>query len=630
MEKGRGKYIYIYVLVTAFLLSGALFSFFNIFNNKYTHNSPQPINGIIYLNHRDTDNITFLLKQWEYYENKLLTPVDFKNSTDLYTRYVSIGEYTSMHTYKEGSPYGKGTYRLRLVLPDYEDYYSLYIPEVYSAYDLYIGDRQMITMGEASNYEMAVQNRIVTFKGSGDTPVIFAASDNSCIYSGMVYPPAIGSVSSINSLNNKIILINSSIFIFLIICLILSLYMALKTGEKTTYLFALLAFSAVGFTCYPLLHTFFTVTNIFWYAFEIFCSYFAYSLIIILQNKLTSANEKMSVISFFVSIFICVLSVIYSLSSPLLNTNLKSMFSFILEIYKWAVLIYLIYTDIYAIYRGNKKAAPLIFGTVFFASSLVFDRLYPLYEPIYGGWFAETGCIVMIMSMGYVHFKNIVYSYKNRIALEEEHKYMQKQIAIQKENYTNIKEKIENTKKLNHDFKHHIYIMKEYMENKHYDKLAEYINSINNDFRISEPVLFCPNTAVNALLHYYYTLAAKNSVNFNASVNIPSNIPVNDTDISIITGNLIENALEAVLRQEESEKRFIKIYGSAEKSQLILKFENSFNGVIKKSGNRYYSSKRDDFGIGIDSVTSAVKKYNGIINISHNENVFSVSLILFY
>ena len=135
---------------------------------------------------------------------------------------------------------------------------------------------------------------------------------------------------------------------------------------------------------------------------------------------------------------------------------------------------------------------------------------------------------------------------------------------------------------------------------------------------------------MNALIHYYYTVSLKNSVDFSASVNVPSDIPISDTDISIITGNLIENALEATLKQRTNDKRYIKIYGNAEKSQLILTIENSFDGSIRKDGDKFYSSKRDDFGIGIESVKAAVNKYNGMINISHTDSVFTVSLILFY
>ena len=374
----------------------------------------------------------------------------------------------------------------------------------------------------------------------------------------------------------------------------------------------------------------FISTNNFWYALEIFFLYFAYSLIIMLQSKLTAVNRKISAISFFISIGICALSVIYCIGAPLFTTGIRSTFSHILTVYKQSVLLYLICTDIYSIFRNLEKTSPLIFGTVFFASSLVFDRLYFLYEPIYGGWFAEIGCIVMIISLGFVHWRNMLYSYKKGISFEEEHKYMQKQIEIQKENYINIKDKIEKTKKLNHDFRHHIFVIEEYFQNKEYNKLSEYLKSINNDFYVSEPVVFCYNTAVNALIHYYYTVSHKNSIDFSASVNVPSDIAVNDTDLSIITGNLLENALEAALKQRPNDKKFIKIYGNAEKSQLILTIENSFNGNIIKNGDKFYSTKRDDFGIGIDSVKAAVKKYNGIIDISYTDSVFTVSLILFY
>lgn len=630
MEESRYKFIYIYVIITAFLLSAALFTFFNLYNNKYTHSSVQPISGIVYLDKGDTDNTAYLINQWAYYENELLTPYDFSENMDMYTQYVSIGEYSSMHTYKKGTPFGSGTYSLRLILPEKEDYYSLYIPEIFSSYNLYIDNELALAMGDPAKGIPSIGNRIVTFRASGDTRLIFAVNDESSIYSGMVYPPAIGSPRAISSLNSRIIFINSSILMFLMLCFVLSIYTGVKTGERTTYIFALLSLCTAEVVSYPAIHTFFTVSSNVCYIIEIFSSYFMYALIIIIQNRLIKPHRSIRLLSFAAGAVMCIFSLIYSLSVPYIPAETKAVLSSVFSYYKWAVLIYIISTDIYAFLKERDQTLPLLFGTVFFASSLVFDRLYSLYEPIYAGRFTETGAIVMILSLACVYWRHIIQTYKKGITFEDQRKFMEKQINIQKENYINIKDKIETTKKLSHDFRHHIYVMKEYIKNREYDKLSQYISSIGYDFNVSEPVEFCSNTALNALLHYYSSLCEKYNIDININVSFPRSIPVNDTDISIIAGNLIENAFEAASKTSSAGTRYINIYGKGEDSQFVFKIENSFEGSVSKKGNRYFSSKRNDYGIGIDSVTSVVEKYKGIIEISHNDNIFTVSLILFY
>ena len=161
-------------------------------------------------------------------------------------------------------------------------------------------------------------------------------------------------------------------------------------------------------------------------------------------------------------------------------------FSVISEIYKWCTALYLICTSVYAIAKKLYYSHALLFGITVFALSLVFDRIYPLYEPIYGGWFPEIGCSVMIITLGYEHWREIASAYHMRIAFSEERRQMERQIAIHKENYVHLTEKIEEARKLRHDLRQHFRVMNSFLKNEQYDNLNEYLNSYSENANTSE------------------------------------------------------------------------------------------------------------------------------------------------
>ena len=126
------------LIVAVFALTMGIFFLFYRFDNKYTARGDQAIQGILYV--PDDDSVHYLAREWEYYPDVLLTPQEIKEQKeDYYSRYVSIGEYGGMDLGdKNKSPFGSGTYRMTLVLPEKEKQYAIGLTEIFSAYKLYI------------------------------------------------------------------------------------------------------------------------------------------------------------------------------------------------------------------------------------------------------------------------------------------------------------------------------------------------------------------------------------------------------------------------------------------------------------------------------------------------------------
>ena len=106
--------------------------------------------------------------------------------------------------------------------------------------------------------------------------------------------------------------------------------------------------------------------------------------------------------------------------------------------------------------------------------------------------------------------------------------------------------------------------------------------------------------------------------------------PISDTELCIILGNLLENAIEACNRMKSTERFITFKLSMASTSILVIQISNSYEGVIRQTPDgTFLSSKvRDRKGIGLASVLSTTEKYNGIARIEYPDHTFKVSLLL--
>ena len=99
---------------------------------------------------QDLDELLYLIDGWAFYPDVLLTPDDFASgSPKRYMVYTNIGDHTRFDTPGEpDTPYGPGTYVLHLLLPEQTAVYGLELPEIFSAYRLFINGKNVLSVGD--------------------------------------------------------------------------------------------------------------------------------------------------------------------------------------------------------------------------------------------------------------------------------------------------------------------------------------------------------------------------------------------------------------------------------------------------------------------------------------------------
>jgi len=153
IRRAAGKSGFLLFMAGAVAFSLALFWACYNLDNKYTAGGPQPERGVLVLSEAQLEKhpVVFLVHGWEIYRDRLLAPEDFAAGTGGLSpdEFVFIGQYGGFEAGNpERSPHGSATYRLTIGIPSEPAAYTLELPEIYSAYTLYINGVKAHQFGE--------------------------------------------------------------------------------------------------------------------------------------------------------------------------------------------------------------------------------------------------------------------------------------------------------------------------------------------------------------------------------------------------------------------------------------------------------------------------------------------------
>ncbi len=199
--------------------------------------------------------------------------------------------------------------------------------------------------------------------------------------------------------------------------------------------------------------------------------------------------------------------------------------------------------------------------------------------------------------------------------IKEQNLSYEKQNEIRKDYEVNIR----NTK---HDIKNHLIALKSLNQNNN-TEIDDYIDSMLNKIELDNNYVNSGNFVVDSLINFKMQKLYDTKVNTHIKVNIPTEINISPYDLTVILGNLLENAIDAVLKCKDEKKLSIII--NYDKGNYTIMIDNTYFGKIITNGDRYKTTKKDKnlHGLGIESVKKTLEKYNTNLVLNHTDNMFS-------
>ncbi len=178
-----------------------------------------------------------------------------------------------------------------------------------------------------------------------------------------------------------------------------------------------------------------------------------------------------------------------------------------------------------------------------------------------------------------------------------------------------------------HDYHNHIQTLLALCGDE--ERTREYLWKLNDDLTTVDTVIKTGNVMIDAILNSKLSLMKSKGIEVNAKAIVPEKLAVSEIDLCTIIGNLLDNATEAVLCQPDQDERFIRVFIGILKEQLYISVYNSTYGELKKTKNKYVSTKSsENHGFGLMRVDRIVEKYKGFVNRQNEEGVFATEVML--
>lgn len=364
------------------LLAGFL-NFLFYFDNKYQTPPPYGRSGMIMLSERDLDREQpiFLIDGWMLTDERV---------TDMFTY---IGEFSNLQRGDIwASPHGQACYELTLCYEGDSQVVSVDFPQISSDYAVFMDGHELA--------EGTGKGRITFLLTPGSHHLLVETLSEAGYYSGMYFPPALGTVEAFSRVNNIQSFAYAAAFFLPLVLAVFTLFLW-QTGGKLSRCFGLLccSYALYMFRYFVFLYSmpvapyWFLVQNL-----ALYCLCFYVVLLTALASESTSGKawrwmRRVLLILPVVLMLLCLLT-------PIIT---------------WAVWMHGRLTDIYYVFtffcvaffavKGMKKqnweshytlTGCAVFGTGLFAN-LVFSNRF---EPIYFFWQFEWCSLLLVLVFG--------------------------------------------------------------------------------------------------------------------------------------------------------------------------------------------------------------------------------------
>lgn len=193
--------------------------------------------------------------------------------------------------------------------------------------------------------------------------------------------------------------------------------------------------------------------------------------------------------------------------------------------------------------------------------------------------------------------------------LDAKNRVLSEMLAFERRRQTISKETVEMINLKCHDLRHQIRLL----EMQSPELRSKSLKKISDAIHIYDTVTKTGNDSVDLVLMEKSLLCEKNKINFTYMVDGDKFDFMTDEDIYVMLGNMLDNAIECVEKEENVEKRVITLEAHAKADMLYLCMENNCPVPVAFRDGFPETSKSDKLfhGYGVRSIAHIAKSYGG-------------------
>ena len=177
-----------------------------------------------------------------------------------------------------------------------------------------------------------------------------------------------------------------------------------------------------------------------------------------------------------------------------------------------------------------------------------------------------------------------------------------------------------------HDFHHHLQALKGQLEAGEVDRALAYIEQLDNQLMNMDTLLKTGNVSLDAILSAKIAQAKAENIAVTVKANVPDQLTISDLELSIIIGNLLDNAIEAC--RTVTGERFIRIFISMKGTMLYFSMLNAAGAKKKKTGSLFATHKDGVHGFGLRRAEAILEEHGGWVKYNSEDGAFTSEFLV--
>lgn len=218
---------------------------------------------------------------------------------------------------------------------------------------------------------------------------------------------------------------------------------------------------------------------------------------------------------------------------------------------------------------------------------------------------------------------------KNRM-MQKENDFLALHDQMTEQNYRLLRQSAELNRHLVHDVKHHLLILKEYVKEGNLEGIETYLDEIEDEYMYVPRKVWTGNGFLDFILNQKKSRAESKGIAFNIDSEIIPVWSLTDSEISVVFGNLLDNAIEASEKVDGADKS-IHIFMKKRGNIVAVRIRNSIARTPAKINGKLISDKEQPrlHGYGLKSVKRVLSKRGGYFDCHAADGEFWVNISVF-
>lgn len=204
-----------------------------------------------------------------------------------------------------------------------------------------------------------------------------------------------------------------------------------------------------------------------------------------------------------------------------------------------------------------------------------------------------------------------------------------RQMELQRRDYHTLCQKMELGRIYRHDMRHHLSTLDGLLQQQDLDEAQHYIRSLNGGLEDLAYPVQCANSALNAVITAYLVQASNAGCTLRVQVQTPDQLPFEETDLCVILGNTLENAIHACQDLPEDMREIQLSLELTENRRLVLFVKNPCPTPVHFGPDGLPAvPQREGHGLGLQSVRTVSEKYGGLFQCQWEDGFFILQTVL--